>query len=134
MFIDPFIWVKVSVIGDEQARLCCFLVNGDGVVLVEDDGEEFCLFFVSLVERRIVWWRWVLVFVVAEDKEEEEGVDKGSWEELNWVGKRRPSPIPINTELISKIPRASERSFGVEHVEVEEEEEPVKKKLIDLNY
>jgi hypothetical protein len=92
------------------------------------------LFFVSLVERRIVWWRWVLVFVVAEDKEEEEGVDKGSWEELNWVGKRRPSPIPINTELISKIPRASERSFGVEHVEVEEEEEPVKKKLIDLNY
>jgi hypothetical protein len=54
MFEDPFVGTTVSVIGVEQVRLCCFLGNGDGVVLVEDDGDDFCLFFVSLVEREIV--------------------------------------------------------------------------------
>lgn len=39
--------------GEEDVRLCCFLVRGDGVVFAEDDEEKLCLLFVSLVERKI---------------------------------------------------------------------------------
>ncbi|CAF4608637.1 unnamed protein product, partial [Rotaria magnacalcarata] len=47
-------------------------------------------------------------------------------EEFNRAGVRRPSPNAINTELISKMPRANERSLGVE--QAEEEEEPTCRK------
>lgn len=45
--------VMVLVIGDEHVRLCCFLLCGEGVVLVDDASEAFGGGFVSLVERSI---------------------------------------------------------------------------------
>jgi hypothetical protein len=95
-------------IGEEDVRLCCFFVRGDGVVFAEDDEEKLVLLFVSLVERNID-----LEDVVMEEDEEDD---------LNWAGVRRPNPTATKTLLISNILRAKERSVvGVEQVEAEEE-------------